>query len=244
MVEPKEPRRLAIAFPPVNRTVRGFLVAIWCFALAGCATFPPQAERSLSAKEMIERLCSARNDIQSSTGSLWIQARTPEASGQFPASVKAARSGDVDLEIVDLIGGKVATLTVRGESFDLKHAQDPSRSFSGNGEWNAIPVRWLNQVFLGRVPCPTSAEIRRAEFLQIDSEHVEARLPKNDRVIYRYAMSGAILWVKEIDWLIHGQRVLFTFDDVEFGSGAPLKWTVKSSLGEIKARWKQRDLVR
>lgn len=205
---------------------------------------PLTGEGGRSPHQLIEELCSARSDVKSSLGQLWIQARTPDASGQFPASVKATRAGDVDLEIVDLIGGKVATLNVRGESFRLKHAQDPSRSFSGSGEWNAIPVRWLNRVFLGQLPCPAESELQKAVIRSLDSDEIEVRMSKKDRVIYRYAFSGAILWAKEVDWLIHGERVFFTFDDVEFGSGAPLKWSVKSALGEIKARWKQRDLVR
>lgn len=213
---------------------------------SGCATVRPQSELEGpdAARAMVERFCSARSDVKTSVGNLWIQARTPDASGQFPASVKATRSGDVELEIVDLIGSKIATLIVRGESFELKHVQNSARSFSGSGEWNAIPVRWLNQVFLGRTPCPDASEIRKGEFRLIESGVVEGKFGKHDRVIYRYDQSGAVQWVTEAEWWLHGQRVQFTFDDIEFGSGAPMKWSVKSSLGEIKARWKQRDLTR
>ena len=222
--------------------------------LAGCATVP--APKSHDADYLFKRACSPGAAVKGAKGSIWLKANSKEAQGQFPAQVESSSDPRaVKLEVVNLVGATEALITVTSEKYVIdvpgKKSRRPVQE-TGWGTWGGIPLKWAPDLFLGKIPCPSvsSAEsvIRTA---QDDGSLLLETRPgiegAAERFQYHFRTYAGDLWPESLVWErtgAMGKKVEFKFDDPEDATQSPRKWEAKSAEGEVKVRWRDREVVR
>src|SRR5687768_265187 len=73
---------------------------------------------------LLRSACSVGEGVTQAVGAVWLRAKSKEASGQFPANVKAT-STTLDLEVTNLIGGTEAWISVRGRKYEIRVPAKP-----------------------------------------------------------------------------------------------------------------------
>ena len=222
--------------------------------LPGCATV--KSSLKSNPDHLLRQACAAGEAIRSVEGSVWMKASSKEASGQFPAEVKVSREPRLlRMEVANLVGGREALITVEGERYSIDVPEKKARKAqkeSGQGTWGGIPLRWAPDLFLGQVPCPSTAQLQGAS-RTVDGEgnlRVETR-PSTEGAAevfeYRFRDFAGDRWPASLVWERTGpfvKRVEFKFDDLEDYTHSPRRWEAKSPEGEVKVRWKERQVVR
>lgn len=218
-----------------------------------CATAPkPTREMVLKdSKVLFEYACGAKSpgsELRGIKGGLWLKAKSKEASGQFPAQVLAKSQDELDLEITNLLGAPQASLQVRGEHYLLTVE---NRREGGRYSWGGIPLKWATTLFVGKTPCPSALRqkdmnLKLGEELSLVIDLPAALENEPETFTYHFRMWGDRPWPEKLVWEKKGTvplRVDFRFEEPEEPSGSPRKWEARSTLGEVKARWKDREAL-
>ncbi len=217
--------------------------------LAGCAgpAISPQAD----PEKLLQTACEPGATIQSVKGSLWMKATSKGTGGQFPAEVVAAAPDSVHLEVTNLIGSTQAIIDVKDgkyriQALDKKGQLKPMGA--GKDSWGGIPLRWATDLFLGRIPCPSEASRGGAKISVGPDQSLKVEAG-TETFIYRFRSYAGRPWTEGLTWEIskpigEQKRVEFKFDDPEDKTRSPKKWEARSSDGEVKVRWKDREIAR
>jgi hypothetical protein len=236
--------------PSVTWSARLVAALSISFALAGCATTPPKAEApSRSPEEMLRAVCSVGESVKGARGFVMVSAKSPDASGRFPATVDAkAEPATLRLEVTNLAGGTEALISIDRDRYEIRVPGRKRRTERGYGQWGGIPLRWANALFLGRVPCPAPTatdELRLGTDAQgrlvVDQPPALGR--DAERFTYSFAERDGRLWPEHLSWERRGvfaREVEFRFHEPEPGTASPRRWEAKSREGEVKVRWSER----
>ncbi|MCC7442343.1 MAG: hypothetical protein IT285_11960 [Bdellovibrionales bacterium] len=226
------------------------LHVIWVAALLnqGCATAPRVRG---AAGVTLERLCEGGITTSGAVeGAIWLKAKSKEASGQFPADVRAEPSM-LQLEVTNLIGETQARINVKGDAYRIEVPGREAQNQSGQSAWGGIPLRWAQRLFLGGFPCPSlplgsGASAR----LEVDDQLVVEVREGGGAEEFAFVLKqwGGAPWAKELTWVRREgnavvARVQFTFDRPDEISGAPLRWAAVSDQGSVDVRWRRRKLT-
>ncbi len=227
--------------------------------ISGCAT---QAVRGNASPEealaLLDRTCGKTAPgagVSELTGSVWMKANSPEASGQFPATLKVSGDERIDMEITNLVGGPVASIRVDGGKYEIRaHGKGKGGKDlvqKGADTWGGIPLRWAPALFLGRVPCPSDAQ-RASAKLRVDEKGSLVIDAEGESYVYGYRSWAGSPWPEKLTWRRtasggaknEATEVAFEFDQPDGKSNVAKKWEARSSRGEVKVRWKDRDVRR
>ena len=209
--------------------------------LGGCATIPKGQDRD--PKVLQASACKPGKDLKKVTGSAWLKVRSPEASGQFPGSIEATDPDRMRMEVTNLIGATEAIVTVLGDQYKIEVPKKKKVSH-GQNSWGGLPMRWATDLFLGRVPCPTPAQWDRAKITVTADGTLVADLESKEKYEFKFRTWGNELWPEKLRYESAQGAIDFSFDDPEDGTGSPKKWEAKSAKGEVKVRWRDREVSR
>ena len=216
------------------------LVAV--VVLSGCAG--QKVREQPSASELRQRACGLGEATQEVKGSVWMNAKSADSSGQFPAEVMVT-PGSLRMEVTNLVGGREALITVDGARYSIEREGKVQK---GRKSWGGIPLRWANVLFLGRVPCPElSTRGVDSEKLQLTPEgELVIETINQERFIYRFRSWAGAPWPEFVRWESGARSdkalaVEFEFSEPEDKTGAAKIWSAKSAQGEVKVRWKDRE---
>lgn len=215
----------------------------------GCAHAP--VAPSGDPKDLLIQACDPGKAIRTSKGSVWIKAKSKEASGQFPAVVQVNGPESLKMEVTNLVGGTEAFITVEGKHYTIKVPGKKNASSEGSDSWGGIPLRWATELFLGRVPCPPQAERKTAQVVLTPKGELQvsarATLEHDaEKYVFTFKKWEGREWPEGLHWERLGSvpvSVDFKFDDPEEGTHSPKKWEAKSDRGEVKVRWKDREVT-
>lgn len=221
---------------------------------AGCAHAPV---KKYPAETLLQAACNPGTDTRSVQGSVWLKAKSKEASGQFPAMVVAETPATLKLEVTNLVGGPEALIEINGNHYSIKETgrkardKEQPRSEEGYGSWAGIPLQWATELFLGRIPCPRDRASIITMGVNKDGDLTVSTRPSlagdSELFEYHYRQWNDQPWPEALHWERKGAfatSVDFTFDDPEKGTGSPRKWQAKSPRGEVKVRWRDRKASR
>jgi hypothetical protein len=217
--------------------------------LASCAHAP--VEFKGEPREALAQVCSPGAQLKSARGSVFLKAKSKEASGQFPAEVDAPGPDRLKIEITNLVGGTEAIISVEGTHYTINVPKQKNRSEKGERSWGGIPLQWSNALFLGRIPCPPTASLSGTGVTVNKEGDVVAETTRTleapaEKFVYHTRQVADLLWPETLHWekldSAGGVAVAvdFKFDEPEAGSRSPRKWEAKSSQGEVKVRWRER----
>jgi hypothetical protein len=237
--------------------MKNFVVPLTALAFAGagmlmsgCAHAPVSAE--IDPRTLLGQACQAGANVTAVKGSVWLKAKSKEASGQFPANVDAPAADRLKLEVTNLMGGTEAILTVEGRHYKIQVPNKKGRDEHGESSWGGIPLQWANALFLGKIPCPDSVLAKDAVLskggegeLIVETPKTLDRLP--EKFVYRFRSFEGMPWAESLRWERKGiagsapVTVEFKFEDPEAKTRSPQKWEAKGAQGEVKVRWKDRQ---
>ena len=114
----------------------GVFASFLAFLLVGCSAKAIKPDQDPA--ELLAQACKPGARIVSARGSVWLKAKSKEASGQFPANVKASPE-NLELEVTNLIGGTEAFIQVKGKKYEIrvpgKSKKDKARVEKGANSW-------------------------------------------------------------------------------------------------------------
>ncbi|MGK5089583.1 hypothetical protein WDW86_18685 [Bdellovibrionota bacterium FG-2] len=206
-------------------------------------------------KVWLDSACSLGRTTKGVKGSVWLKAKSKEASGQFPANVEAkatAEGSELRLEVTNLLGGTEALISVKNQTYRIEVPAQNKVLEQGQVSWGGIPLRWATELFLGRIPCPSGSAESADSKVEIDSTgRLDVSIPRTlegdaERFIYSFRSWAGRPWPEALKWERKGSIPLvveFTFDDPEDRTAIPRKWEAKSARGEVKVRWKDREIL-
>jgi hypothetical protein len=231
----------------LSSSSKAFFGSVLALLLAGCSAKAIRPDQDPA--DLLAQACKPGLDVVSARGSVWLKAKSKEASGQFPANVKASPE-NLDLEVTNLIGGTEAFIQVRGKKYEIrvpgKSKKEKARVEKGANSWGGIPLRWADALFLGRIPCPNAAQLKDAKLLIEENGQLTIETPATldfeaERFVYRFRKWAGAPWAESLHWERKGTNPLavkFGFDQPDDKTGSPLKWEAESAQGEVKIRWK------
>lgn len=218
--------------------------------------------QGLDSFELLRYACRPGAAIKSIKGSVWIKAKSKEFSGQFPAIVVVTSTGDFRLDVMNSFGGTEAIITIDPQkNFRVDVPDHPEKSVRSQETWGGIPLQWAPELFLGKIPCPSTQNLLK-EQLVFKGNTLSVKVPKNlgklglnrheEAYFYRFVSkpenSSQSPWPSQLRWEIRKDdlvsKVEFTFEDPEDLTQSPKKWSAKTATGEVKVRWKEREIVR
>lgn len=225
-------------------------LVILAVMLAGCST--AQRGRDLSwlkdAAEASRLICSPRPGGPASVqGTLWMKAKSKEASGQFPASVQASPDKGLRIEVTQLMGARAALIEIRGQDFKIETPQQGAVSRKARS-WGGIPLEWASALFMDRVPCPDPGlpgvtwSLGR---LPTGEGELVGRVPSRSES-WKFAISdrNGRLFVDSMRLERAGlQLIELKREDADPDDLWALKWEIKSPAGEVKVRWRERKVL-
>jgi len=216
--------------------------------MTACASKTPQERDqdhlNFNAKTDLIEACNVGSAFTQVKGSLWIKIKTQKEEMQFPATVQVFGTR-LALEVTNLIGGQEATIQITGDQYEVKSPSRPSLNQKGQGSWNGIPVAWAVGAFLGRPPC-LSVEALTASQVEGQSEGALLKVSSKN-FIYKFRDWSGKKWIKglsvqEQDKSSTKSNLEFEFERPDVVHGAPWVWRITSSEGELRVRWKDREL--
>ena len=222
---------------------KAFSLGIACVLVNACSTGPRVKENN--PDKLYQHACRNKKNVKGVEGSVWIQAKSKEASGQFPAQVEAKLPNRLDLEVTNLLGGTEAFIKVRKQEIDVTipgHENQKKR-----GSWGGIPLRWAPHLFVGLVPCPSRDAAKRANKTVNAKHDLMIELKKNqESFLYEFKDFAGEPWPERVVWTkklkTHEVEVEFEFSEPESKTRLAQRWEASSSLGEVSLRWKRRKL--
>jgi hypothetical protein len=233
--------------------VLGAVIALApALALQGCSHAPINSGADADPRALLAQACEAGAGVKSVKGSVWLKAKSKEASGQFPAEVAAPSADRVRLEVTNPLGGTEAVLSVEGSHYKIQVPNHKERNERGDRSWGGIPLEWANALFLGRIPCPDASRAKDAKLSRGPAGELVVETPKTldrlpEKYVYRMRAIDGGFWAESLHWERQGIAgsapvvVDFKFDDPDSKTRSPLKWEAKGAQGEVKVRWKDRQ---
>lgn len=220
--------------------------------LSGCAHVP--AGKDQSPEQLLSFACTPGEKTQSIKGSVWLKAKSKEASGQFPANVQAEGTHHLKLEVTNLLGASEAVITVEGGKYTIEipsRKRGPKKE-EGSNSWGGIPLQWATDLFIGRIPCPSATSLNSAHLSVTDQGALVIETTSSlgrdaEKYVFQFRKWEGNPWPETLHWESKGSitaAVDFKFDDPEDGTHSPKKWEATSSQGEVKVRWKDREIAR
>lgn len=211
--------------------------------VSGCATLTPMEETR--PEVLLREACELGSEIEAIEGSAWLDAHSKEASGQFPAQIRVTK-GTLDVEVTNLLGGTEAFIKIRGDEIEL-NLPGKARQVK-KGTWGGIPLRWAAVLFLGKIPCPSSTALRDAVPHVDGDHHLHLDLKRSHETFeYSFRNFAARPWPEGVHWKKKTPKgeyeVQFEFDQPDSKTRLPQAWTAKSSAGEVRFRWKRREVT-
>jgi hypothetical protein len=215
------------------------------FIISGCAHLP--SGKPADPKSYFNSACGIGQTTKSVSGTVWLKAKSKEASGQFPADVKADASGNLHLEVTNLLGGTEATIVIENNSYRIDSPKRKMKAQTGYDSWGGIPLRWASDLFLGRIPCPSDAGAK----LSMDKDGELSVLTEEgikgpaEQYVYKFKSWAGKPWPESLHWERKGamaMQVDFSFDDPDDSTGSPRKIEAKSPHGDVKIRWRERNV--
>jgi hypothetical protein len=212
----------------------------------GCSHGPAHQVESPDA--LLNYACRPGSDVQTVKGTVWMKAKSKDASGQFPASVEAKAPDHLKVEAINLLGAVQAVITVDGKSYSV---QVPTKNGlkqreAGQNSWSGIPLQWATDLFLGKIPCPNSAkqdiEIMGSGDLKISTGKGSSS-EDPETFVYHFKAVDGHPWPETLHWERSGpfaNQVDFKFDNPDAKSQSPKNWEATSAQGEVKVRWRDR----
>lgn len=235
----------------------GFFLILPAFVFtSGCAHTRSSSEGNVDAGALLRKACEPGSRVTRAKGSVWLKAKSKEASGQFPAGVVAESPDRLRMEVTDLIGSPIAQIIVENSHYSIRahdKNSDAAGTREGAGTWGGIPLRWASDLFLGRIPCPTPLQMRNSPVLNLTSEGallVDVKSTEGEgreRFAYQFRKWADEPWPEILRWEKKGTSSLsveFRFEDPDEVDRSPRKWEAQSPHGEVKVRWKERELSR
>lgn len=214
-------------------------------SLSACAHAP--AGKGADPRYLLDRACQPGQNIKSVRGSIWMKAQSKDASGQFPASIKVEAPDSLRMEVTNLLGATVGMITIKGTSYVIDTPKEKKKQMKGSGTWAGIPLRWAPDLFLGRIPCPTTQAMQHAELTVSDEGELTVQIAKSagdEKFVYRFRDWAGSPWVESVHWEKKEANVDFKFDDPDQVDNSPQKFEARSPQGEVKIRWKDREVSR
>lgn len=230
-----------------------------------CATAPSQKESHFSAASLRQFVCTIGKQTRAVQGQIWLKVASQEVNGQFLADVVAHHPDRLKIEVNNLLGGTEALISMANKH--LKILRNHESHEAEDYFWGGIPVRWVPDLFLGRIPCPEESR----EFLSsgfgngLDStrwkltQNLEGDLRVETAVhgkgpleifLYRFKNVHGRPWPKFLRWEKKlssasepSEWVEFSFDDPETDSTSPKKWDIQSSQGRLRLQWRSREAI-
>ncbi len=209
--------------------------------IQSCATGPRVEENR--PEELYSYACRSHAKVKKVEGSVWMSVKSREASGQFPAQVLAKSPSFLELEVTNLLGGTEARIYVQKSKIKVQVPGKPDQN--KKGAWGGIPLQWAPQLFIGQVPCPSRKKIKKSQ-MRVDERHdllIEFE-EAQEQFEYQFKTVAGKPWPEKVIWkkTVNDQsiEVVFEFSDPESQTRLSKRWEVRSRLGEIKLRWKQR----
>lgn len=232
----------------VFKQLRGIpLFLLLVFLGSSCSHVPPASE--VQPQVLLEQACEPGSKVASVKGFAWLQAKSKDASGQFPAMIDARAPDHLELEVNNLLGGTEAIIRVDGRRYKIEIPSRKDQSQVGVDSWGGIPLQWATELFLGRIPCPSPKVISTASLTVAKNGELVVETQPNlgqesEKFTYTFKSWGGRHWPGSLRWERRGlltQTVEFKFDDPEDETHSPKKWEAKSSQGEVKVRWRGRE---
>ena len=150
-----------------------------------------------------------------------------------------------------MTGVQTCALPICQYKIEVPNRKD--RSEKGQISWAGIPLQWANALFVGRIPCPETAAMDHASTsvgkkgeLIVETGATVGREP--EKFIYHFRTFEGVHWAESLHWERKGIAdtapvvVDFRFDDPEAKTHSPKKWEAKGSQGEVKVRWRDRQI--
>ena len=228
--------------------------------VGGCSSAPK--DRPLDPKYLKEQACKPGRDIKKVVGELWMKihsVKPGEPNGQFPATV-VATPGHLKLEVSNLIGSTEASIAIDGEVYQIDvpaSKSQKSQTAQGSKTWGGLPLKWGSDLFLGRIPCPTGTDLEKARISLTPDGGLSLETSTDELYEYHFKTIGGASWPESLHYeqkfpieMKVGARgkqsvvVDFKFDDQETETLSPKKWEARSDQGEVKVRWRKRDVSR
>lgn len=214
------------------------------FLVQACSTAPSKSERDDPAS-LLRGACKLDGTPHEVTGSVWMKAKSKEASGQFPATVQAKANPseplELRLEVTQLLGARAALIEIRGNDFKVETPKQGSVNKKASS-WGGIPLDWASQLFLDRFPCPADEELSQLRWHWLSDSELEGRAASGE-VIWKYKFRRWNLkpWVEAVFWQKSPEKSLeITRDDPDPSEGWARRWEASSPSGQVKVRWKDR----
>lgn len=232
----------------LNLCMTGLLL-VAVFAMTGCSSGPPIG-RGRSPQELRQAACRPGKNVDKAEGTVWIKTKTSEFSGQFPANVAVSLPDQLKLEITNLLGGTEALITVGHDHYEVidTRGKQSEKKDEGFGNWGGIPLRWATDLFLGKVPCPSSSAETRASVNEDGELTLLAREHPGkwqQKFIFEFKNRDGKPWPSRLHWEhleSPSVSVDFHFDDPEDETLSPQKWEAESQQGKVKVRWRDRNV--
>jgi hypothetical protein len=224
--------------------------------LAGCAHAPEGGDElklsgQTTPEALLAEVCSIGQSVHEVKGVVLMKVKSKEATGQLSGDVHAQEPGSLQFEILQPMGGVWATVKIEGQDYSIDVAGKPEQSRKGHAVWAGIPLRFANDLFLGRIPCAKGHAVFGKD--QSGQEVlIVTGAGANETYLYRFRSLGdgpADFWPESLSWRYRGYQTVtvdFRFDEPEKGTRSPLRWEAHSTggpnSGEMKLHWRSRDL--
>lgn len=225
-----------------------YFFGIFLLTYCGCAGVP--ANRGVDPRVVFKKICSLGRDIKTQKGSVWMQVRSPETQGQFPASVQADDPSRLQMEVTNLFGGVEALIKVDGNQYQVDVPKQKNKNQTGAYSWGGIPLEWATELFLGRIPCPRKRAAEEVSTQLMDSGELRVEDltggEQNLKEIYSYQFRNwaGSFWPQRLHWERASKIPIyidFKFDQPDSVTGVPTRWEARSAWGEVKVRWRERN---
>lgn len=215
---------------------------------SGCSTVRTGGEGALEdrqdASKLIGSLCpgNASSPVRAVEGRVWMKAKSKEASGQFPAIVQASAEKGLRLEVTQLMGARAALIEIRGQDFKVETPQQGSVSKKAKS-WGGIPLEWASSLFLNGLPCPDVGSGSGSWSWSFDNEgRLKGNHSQGGEVwLFSLAQRQGRTFVERVS-RERGGKLDFelTREDPDPADGWARRWEIKSGVGEVKVRWRDR----
>ena len=219
--------------------LRSSLVLIAVSLLFGCAHL--RSGENIVPKKALSDICRPDLHFKEVKGSVWMKVRSKEDSGQFPADLVWNSKTGLIVEVTNLIGGPIAQIKSRDESYEIKRYDRPEEKFVGEQTWGGISISLAKNLFIGNIPCPQISDTTDA-VIRLDSDGWLWVIKGAERYGYRLKNWAGRSWPEEMIFRKEGsEEVRIHFDQPEDKTGTPLRWEATAGSSELKVRWKERS---
>lgn len=170
-----------------------------------------------------------------------MKAKSKEASGQFPANVQVSDTAGLRMEVTQLMGARAALIEIRGTDFKVETPQQGSVSKKAKS-WGGIPLEWATSLFMDRVPCPEGSGWSWT--FNPEQELVGTRGSGPEQWKYKVVERMGRPFVEGVR-LEKSEQQSFELrrEDPDPNDGWARRWEIKSAVGEVKVRWRDRKAL-